>query len=193
MTNKIKKTIDRIVSITWWTLLLALFFLVFGIVSAKIKGEVPTVFGYSVVKIISPSMEKDIPVGAYVLIKDVDPEDVKQNDIICFYSDDPDIKGFPNLHRVVQPPIAVGEGYEYVTKGDNNAMEDSVTAKSDKLIGKFVTRMFWLEDLSDAVSSNGMMTFVMILFVLSIGMIVAVVVLKSKYEPEQPDQTNKQE
>lgn len=193
MTNKTKKIIDKVFSITWWTLFLGLFFLVFGIINSKIKGEVPKVFGYSVVKIISPSMGEDIPVGAYVLIKEIEPKAVGENDIICFYSDDPSIKGYPNLHRVVKPPIEVGDGYEYVTKGDGNAMEDSVTAKSSKLIGKYVTRMNWLENLSDAVSSNGMMTFVMVMFVLSIGMVVAVVVFKSKDETEQTDQTNKKE
>ena len=190
MTDKAKKTIDRIVSITWWTLLVALFLLVFGIVSAKAKGKVPKVFGYSVVKIITPSMGEEIPVGAYVLIKEADPEDVRENDIICFYSDDPAIKGLPNLHRVVKPPIEVGDGFEYVTKGDGNPSEDSVTAKSDKLIGKYVSRMFWLENLSDSVNSNGMMTFVMVMFVLSMGMIVVVVFLKSKEIPEQTDQTS---
>lgn len=190
MTNKTKKIIDRVVSITWWALFLALFFLVFGIISAKIKGEVPKVFGYSVVKIVSPSMGKDMPVGSYILIKEVDPEDVEENMIICFYSDDPAIKGYPNMHRVVKPPIKVGDGYEYVTKGDGNAMEDSVTAKSEKLIGRYVDRMVWLEDLSDAVSSDGMMTFVMVMFILSIGMIVAIVLIKSKDETEQ---TNKKE
>ena len=193
MTSKVKKIIDRIVSITWWTLLVALFLLVFGIVSAKAKGKVPKVFGYSVVTIITPSMGEEIPVGSYVLIKAVDPEDVRENDIICFYSDDPAIKGSPNIHRVVKPPIEVGDGYEYVTKGDANPSEDSVTAKSDKLIGKYVDRMYWLENLSNSVNSSGMMTFVMVLFVLSMGMIVAVVMLKSKETPEQTNQTNNKE
>ena len=96
----------------------------------------------------------------------------------------------PNLHRVVKAPIEVGDGFEYVTKGDGNPSEDSVTAKSDKLIGKYVSRMFWLENLSDSVNSNGMMTFVMVMFVLSMGMIVVVVFLKSKEIPEQTDQTS---
>ena len=172
---------------------MALFLLVFGIVSAKAKGKVPKVFGYSVVTIITPSMGEEIPVGSYVLIKAVDPEDVRENDIICFYSDDPAIKGSPNIHRVVKPPIEVGDGYEYVTKGDANPSEDSVTAKSDKLIGKYVDRMYWLENLSNSVNSSGMMTFVMVLFVLSMGMIVAVVMLKSKEAPEQTNQTNNKE
>ena len=195
MTDKTKKIVDRVFSITWWALFLALFCLVFGIISAKMKGEVPKVFGYSVVKVVSPSMGEDIPVGTYVLIKEVDPKDVHERDIICFYSDDPSIKGYPNLHRVVSV-IPTGNGYEYVTKGDGNPSEDSVTAKSGKLIGKYVDKLEWLGDLSDAVSSNSMMAFVLVLFVLSIGMVIAVVVLKSKELPDetaQSDETKKTE
>ena len=184
MTDKTKKIIDKAFSITWWAVFAALFLLVFGIISAKIKGEVPNIFGYSVVKVISPSMGEEIPVGTYVVIKETDPEDIKQWDVICFYSDDPAIKGYPNLHRVVQPPIQVGDKYEYVTKGDGNPSEDSVTAKSDKLIGKYIKPLDWLTDLSDAVSSQGMMTFVMALAILSVGMVVVVVALKSKDQAE---------
>ena len=180
MTEKRKKLIDTIFSVTWWAVFLSLFALVFGIISAKIKGEVPKIFGYSVVKIITPSMGKEIPVGTYVLIKETDPEDIEEWDIICFYSDDPAIKGYPNLHRVVKPPVQIGDKFEYITKGDGNAMEDSVTAKSDKLIGRYVKSLDWLGDLSDAVNSKGMMVFVFVMFVLSIGMTMAIVVIKSK-------------
>lgn len=184
MTDKTKKIIDKAFSVTWWAVFIALFALIFGIISAKAKGEVPKIFGYSVVKIITPSMGEEIPVGAYVAIKEIDPEDVKERDIICFYSDDPAIKGYPNLHRVVKPPIQVGDKYEYVTKGDGNAMEDSVTAKSDKLIGKYVKTLDWLTDLSEFASSKGMMTVVAVTFVLSVGMVVAIVIIKSKDQTE---------
>ena len=185
MTQKTKKIIDKVFSITWWVALAALFVLCFGIVRAKIKGEVPQVFGYSVVKVISPSMGEDIPVGTYVLIKKVDPKDVKMGQIICFYSDDPAIKGSPNLHRVVAEPIKDGDKYEYVTKGDANATQDSVTAKSDKLIGKYVDNIDWLTNLSEGVSSKGMLVFVAGLATLSVGMIVVIVSLKSKDQTEE--------
>ena len=185
MTQKTKKIIDKVFSITWWVALGALFVLCFGIVRAKIKGEVPQVFGYSVVKVISPSMGEDIPVGTYVLIKKVDPKDVKIGQIICFYSDDPAIKGSPNLHRVAADPIKNGDKYEYITKGDANAVQDSVTAKSEKLIGKYVDNIDWLTNLSEGVSSKGMLVFVAGLATLSVGMIVVIVSLKSKDQTEE--------
>lgn len=185
MTQKTKKIIDKVFSITWWVALGALFVLCFGIVRAKIKGEVPQVFGYSVVKVISPSMGEDIPVGTYVLIKKVDPKDVKIGQIICFYSDDPAIKGSPNLHRVAADPIKNGDKYEYITKGDANAVQDSVTAKSEKLIGKYVDNIDWLTNLSEGVSSKGMLVFVAGLATLSVGMIVVIVTLKSKDQAEE--------
>ena len=187
MTKKTKKIRDRVFSITWWVALAALFLLCFGIIRAKVKGEVPQVFGYSVVKVISPSMGEEIPVGTYVLIKEVSPKKVKKWDVICFYSDDPAIKGRPNLHRVVEDPIQDGDKYEYITKGDANATQDSVTAKSDKLIGKYVDNIDWLTNLSEGMSSKGMLVFVAGLATLSVGMIVVIVTLKSK------DQANEEQ
>ena len=183
MTEKTKKIIDKVLSIAWWAVLLALFALVVGIISAKMQGEVPKVFGYSVVKIISPSMGEKIPVGTYVLIKETDPEDINERDIICFYSDDPAIKGHPNLHRVVSSE-KVGDGYEYVTKGDGNPEQDDVTAKSDKLIGRYVKKLDWLTDLSESMHSGKMLIFVSVLAVLSVGMVAAVVVIKAKDQTE---------
>ena len=189
MTAKTRKIIDKAFSITWWAVFCALVALIFGIITAKINGEVPKVFGYSVVKIISPSMGEKIPVGTYVIIKEIAPEDVQEQDIICFYSDDPSIKGYPNLHRVVKPPIQVGDKYEYITKGDANAIEDNVTAKSDNLIGKYVKTMDGLTNLSEAMNSKGMLVLVMTLCVLSVGMITAIVVIKSKDQTDSTDQT----
>lgn len=184
MTVKTKKIIGKTLSVAWWSVFIALFALIIGIISAKAKGEVPSVFGYSVVKVITPSMGEKIPVGTYVIIREVDPADVNEEDIICFYSDDPSIKGLPNLHRVVRP-IQVGDKYEYITKGDGNASEDSVTAKSDKLIGKYVKSMDLLTSIANDENSQGMMTFVAVLFVLSLGMIVAVAVIATKNEAEK--------
>ena len=104
--------------------------------ASKIRGEIPYFFGYSVMNIVSGSMEDTIPEGSYILIKKVDATEVRNGDIICFYSDDPAIKGYPNTHKVVEDPIYGENGIEFVTKGDANPRKDDYTAKGDKLIGR---------------------------------------------------------
>jgi signal peptidase I len=136
--------------------------LLVNIFSAKIRGEVPSVFGYSVLNIISGSMENaedpdgGIPVGSYILVKRTDPKEIKRGDIISFYSNDPSIFGFPNTHRVVEEPIVTDGEYEFVTKGDANFTPDKYNAKGDRIIGRYVRRLDGVTSFVRMLEGNGM-------------------------------------
>ena len=130
--KKAAKAIKCTASVIWWVILVLLFILLVNIFGAKLTGKVPSVFGYSVMNIVSGSMEDEIPKDSYILIKKVSPEEIKKDDIICFYSSDPKIYGMPNTHRVVQDPIVTENGIEFVTKGDANRVNDTETAKGEK-------------------------------------------------------------
>lgn len=147
----------------WWIAVALLAILLVNIFSAKIRGDVPSVFGYSVMNIISGSMENaedpdaGIPTGSYILIKKCDPSTVKRGDIICFYSSDPLIHGYPNTHRVVEDPIVTTDGIEFVTKGDANPIPDKYNAEGDKLLGRFVCRLDFIASLVRFIEGNGML------------------------------------
>lgn len=103
----------------------------------KMTNSIPKFFGYSTVKIVSPSMEPAIKTGEYIVIKDAKPEEIAVGDIIVFYSSDESIKNQANTHRVVEVINRQGE-ISFITKGDNNVLADKTPAEADKLIGKFV-------------------------------------------------------
>jgi signal peptidase I len=147
----------------WWgaTVLVAL--LIVSIIGAKAKGEIPYFCGYSVMNIISGSMEDKIPAGTYILIKKTDASKIEKGDIICFYSDDPAIKGYPNTHTVVKDPIHGENGIEFITKGEANPEEDKYTAKEDKLIGKYVKNLYGLTRFNEMLQGDGMFIFLMVL------------------------------
>lgn len=180
MTAKTKKIIDKVFSITWWGIFLSLIVLIAWIMVAKAQGKVPKLFGYSVIKITTSSMGDTIPVGTYILIVDVDPEEVEKDDIICFYSEDSRIYGYPNTHRVVEEPIKIGEKYEYVTKGDASLTNDTVTAKSDKLIGKYVKTMDVVTWVSNNATSKGTIVVLALIVLTTAGILIATVIIKSK-------------
>ena len=136
--------------------LAALAMMMFSIIGAKMQGKVPRVFGYSVVNIISGSMEDTIPEGSYILVKATSPEKIKKDDIICFYSSDPTISGLPNTHRVVADPIVTDAGIEFVTKGDANNAEDKYTAKGENLVGRYVKTMNALGGFVSMLDGGGM-------------------------------------
>jgi signal peptidase I len=179
--TKTKKIIDLVLKISWWVVFTLLFLLAISIVSAKVKGEVPKVFGYSVIKITTPSMQKTIPVNSYILIKETEPKDIKEQDIICFYSEDKKIYGYPNTHRVVSVIESNGE-YEYVTKGDSNAIEDSVNAKGENLIGKYIKTLDGVTFISNTIQSKDMAIVFVIMFITSLAIVIASVIIKPNKE-----------
>lgn len=155
----------------WWCVLILLFLLLINIFTAKITGKIPDVFGYSVMNIVSGSMEDEIPKDSYILIKKCGPETVKKDDVICFYSSDPQIYGIPNTHRVVEDPIINSDGsIEFVTRGDACAANDSVTAKGDRLIGVYVKRLDTLTSFSNALKQNTLIFVIIGLQISLVGM-----------------------
>ena len=155
--KNVNKYLKIILSSLWWCAIILLALLLINITASKMRGEVPKVFGYSIMYITTGSMEDEIPIGSYILIKEVRPEEVKQDDIICFYSEDPLIYGYPNTHRVVEDPVVTEDGYEYVTRGDANSKNDPINAKSDRLIGRYVKRLSALSEVLDFVTTKYML------------------------------------
>lgn len=167
-------------SALWWCVLLLLFALLVCIIGAKLRGEVPKIFGYSVMQIVSGSMEPDIPTGSYILIKEIPPEDVAVGDVITFFSDDPRIYGYPNTHRVVEAPIMGEDGLVFVTQGDANDAHDPVPARADALIGVHVKTLSGLTRFAEWLSSGAMIPMLLILLLAGIAMMVLITVKKSR-------------
>ena len=147
----------KIGSALWYVFLGFMFLVLVSIFISRMQGDVPRVFGFSIMKISSGSMEDTIPTGAHILIKKTAPEDIKKGEIICFYSEDPKIYGYPNTHRVIEDPIKTDSGYEYVTQGDFNPLKDEVTAKGDKLIGRYVIKLTFLTAITDFFTTKFML------------------------------------
>ena len=160
MTNK-KKAFKLIEGVLSTLLTVALIITLISVFSAQMRGEVPSILGFCILKVVSGSMEDTIPTGVYILVRHVRPEDVRRDDIICFYSEDPKIYGYPNTHRVVEDPIKTENGYEYVTMGDANLKPDDYNATSDKLIGRYVKSLPRLTAVASFFTGNYSLLFIM--------------------------------
>ena len=178
--TKAKRIIKITLSAAWWVAIALLFVIMVSIIGAKLRGEVPKLFGYSVMHVISGSMEDDIPKGSFILVKSEDPENIKKDDIISFYSDDMTIQGYPNTHRVVEDPIITDNGIEFVTRGDANPENDKVTAKGENLIGVYVKNLDGLSRLSVALEGKTMIIIIGVVLMASVFMITYTAVLESK-------------
>ncbi len=126
-------------------LILLLVVLILYLLIARISGKIPSLFGYSVVRIVTPSMDPKIPVGSFILIKKASPEEIQEGDIITFYTDDPNpvVAGKTITHRVLSVSCEDGK-YVFTTKGDNqttNPVPDAYPARGETLVGRYVCGM----------------------------------------------------
>ena len=93
----------------------------------------PRMAGIDIYTVVSGSMEPAIPTGSLVYVKNINPEDVKEDEVIAFYGA---IDGGSIItHRVVTNSTVMGE---FITKGDANEENDMNPIPYDHLIGKVV-------------------------------------------------------
>ena len=192
--GKLKWTPGRI---AYLVLILVLVALVLYLFVARISGKVPSLFGYSVVRIVTPSMDPKIPVGSFVLIKKAAPEDIAPGDIITFYTDDPDplIAGKTITHRVLSVSCEDGK-YVFQTKGDNmatNPVPDAYPARGERLVGRYVCGMLPVTAMVTLFQEHLPIALLVTILIPTIIMIQGTVRKKIKLAPAEREERIRQQ
>lgn len=140
--KKQKKTAQDIIFdiVGYIIMAVSILFLALTLVSyttANISGERPYVFGYSIIRTTSGSMEPTILTNGSAICKKVTKRsDIKPGDIITFKG----ISAFDDEHteRVTHRIIRIANDGLIYTKGDNNDVEDSHPISFDAVESKVV-------------------------------------------------------
>ncbi len=118
---------------------LVLLVILIGIVFVQKKtnpDEIPTILGYKPFIVLSGSMETELYKGDLAIVKNVDVNDLKVNDIIAFKDTD----NYIVTHRIVE--IIKDNGVtKFVTKGDNNNIKDSGYVEEDNIEGIYINKI----------------------------------------------------
>ena len=142
-TEKLKKALNaaRIIkNVICWILVAVLTLAIITFMVTKFAGNTPTVFGYSLHRVSSGSMEPELTVSDVIINREIkSPDEIKIGDIITFQGD----SKFDNnkvTHRVLVAPYDNGKGSTVlVTKGDANEADDgeiNFSSVESKYIGK---------------------------------------------------------
>ena len=116
--SKSVKTILKISSYGMIALLLLLVFLLAGV----------RLLGLEIYTVLSPSMEPNYPTGSLIYVKDVDPAELQEKDVITFR-----LNGNATAtHRIIEVDEA---SRTFRTKGDNNQAPDGRPVSFDEVIG----------------------------------------------------------
>ena len=95
------------------------------------KSKIPSVFGYSVLVIATPSMSGAIETGDAIIIKKSAAYEV--GDVITYF---PANESFSVTHRIVRI-----EGDKFYTKGDANPSEDPSPVFIEQIAGKVTKKI----------------------------------------------------
>ena len=126
--KRIKNTIITV------ALILAVLLCLYTAIQVMTTGRV-SVFGFSLFRVVTGSMEPEIPVGSLLWCQDAEIDAVAVDDIVCFYSQEGKLQGKVITHRVTQILEGADGQILLETKGDANAVSDLQYVTADNLIG----------------------------------------------------------
>ena len=132
-----KKLSEKIWSVVTSILLVLALLFCFSVVYQMQTKRFVSVFGCSVFRVITESMEPEIPVGALIISKETSIEKIEVGDVICFRSLESYMNNSVVTHRVVGITEKNGE-IALRTRGDSNNSEDGFYVTRYNLIGKVI-------------------------------------------------------
>lgn len=121
-----------------WVLVIAVLLCVGVLAQVLSKGYV-SVAGFSLFRVVTGSMEPEIPVGSLIISKEVDIEQIEAGDIVNFKSKESGMLGLVITHRVIQVHEDSNGRILLETKGDANRYADGFFVEEANLIGKTVS------------------------------------------------------
>lgn len=189
---KLKKTwrVVRIIkNIVCWTLIAVLTLAIIVFTLTKINGDSPTLFGYSLHRIMSGSMEPEIETNDVILNKEVsDASEVKLGDIVTFEGG-PSFDNKNVTHRVIVAPYDNGKGrIVLVTKGDANDSDDGEIDFS-VVQSKYLCKINILSHIYNFFFSNwGLLVFIGLLLLIFFDEIVNIIkIISAARREEEPE------
>ena len=172
--NKVFRIIKLIKNIICWTLIAVLVFTLVLFFTSRINGSTPSVFGYSIFRVSSGSMEPELMVGDVILDKTVDnPEDLKVGDVITFKSSD-----YGDLlvtHKVIKAPYEENGKLMLQTKGIANEVEDKPICV-DNVKGIMICKVDYLDTVYNVfLSPWGLLILIALIVIIFFDEIITIV------------------
>ncbi|WP_051359397.1 signal peptidase I [Paucisalibacillus globulus] len=127
--------LKKALAYTFRVLFIVLFLvIIFLVIQLKLNSDTPpSIFGYQPLTVLSNSMNPSFETGDLIIIKKVVASSIKEGDVITFHEGN----GKFVTHRVVKVVQQDGNS-GFVTKGDNNNVNDEQVVSSEQLMGKKV-------------------------------------------------------
>lgn len=142
--KKKKSILRKISNIILTIALIILVFVIALTFITRITGNTPSLFGYSIFRVSTGSMEPDLMVGDVILVQEVDDVNSLQvGDVITYLGNIGEYSDMPITHQIVKAPYEEDGTTYVVTKGIANDVEDQPVAVS-QIAGNVVCKIPFL-------------------------------------------------
>lgn len=184
--KKKSKVISIVSNVLFYSAILVAFIAIINGSSAN--GSPRNFFGYYFFNVLSDSMQREIPIGSFVVVEKVDLNTIEVNDDITYF----ETKEKSVTHRVIE----IYENYEgsglrgFKTQGIENKNPDKEIVYSTNVVGKVVYSIPYLGAVLAFISDN----FLLILIIFVLCMIISFA-LKGIFakDPSEPKRVKKKD
>ena len=187
--NKVFRIIKLIKNIICWTLIAVLVFTLVVFFMSRINGSTPSVFGYSIFRVSSGSMEPELKVGDIILDKVVEnPEALKVGDVITFKSDD--YGDMLVTHKVIRAPYEENGKLMLQTKGVANEIADN-PIMIDEVKGIMICKVDYLDTVYNVfLSPWGLLILIALIVIIFFDEIITIVKILTNNDKSVKDADN---
>ena len=184
--NKVFRIIKLIKNIICWTLIVVLVFTLVTFFMSRINGSTPSVFGYSIFRVSSGSMEPELKVGDIILDKEIDnPEDLKVGDVITFISSDYGDRLV--THKIIKAPYEENGKLMLQTKGIANEVEDKPIS-ADNVKGIMICKVDYLDTVYNIfLSPWGLLILIALIIIIFFDEIITIMKILTNNDKSAKD------
>lgn len=167
-------------NIICWILILILAITMVIFLTTRIQGNTPTVFGYTIFRISTGSMEPELMIGDVILDKVVDDEtEISVGDVITFEGGS-QFDGKLVTHKVIKAPYTDENGNTMLqTHGIANELDDTPIS-IDQVRAKMICKIPYIDTLYNLfLSPCGLLIMILLIILVFIDEIINIVKILS--------------
>lgn len=175
-TNKILKSIWKAIKIVMGTILAIIITI---IMIQRISNNNKSLLGYRLFTVATGSMEPKYNVGDMILVKEIEPKDIKLHDDVTYKSNDPELNNMFITHQVIEIKENNGK-YSFLTQGiANTGVDPEIT--EDQIYGTVTSKLKVLSFISKKINSN-LGFFLIIVVPIAVLIFLEIIDIKEKRE-----------
>ena len=140
-----KSVLKKIANVLLTVVIILLAVVIAFTIFVRITGNTPTLFGYSILRVSTGSMEPELMVGDVILTKEVDDvNSLVVGDVITYKGTIGEYADMLITHQIVKAPYEENGTTYVVTKGIANEIEDK-PVPVDRITSKLVCKIPFLD------------------------------------------------